>query len=84
MPRISSVTSGFFFCGMMDEPVVKASSSSMNLNSQLHHKIISSLKRERCIMQVAMALHSSMQKSRSDTPSMELPHGAAKPSCSAV
>ena len=29
-------------------------------------------------------LHSSMQKSRSDTPSMELPHGAAKPSCSAV
>ena len=64
--------------------VMKASSSSMNLNSQLHHRMISSDRRDRCIMQVAMALVSSMQKSRSDTPSIELPQGAAKPSSCAV
>ena len=81
---MSSVTSGFFFWGMMDEPVVNASSSSMNLNSQLHHRIISSERRDRCIMQMEMALASSMQKSRSDTPSRLLAQGAAKPSFSAV
>ena len=30
LPRISSAMSGFFFWGMMLEPVEKASSSSMN------------------------------------------------------
>ena len=78
------MTSGFFFWGMMEEPVVKASSSSMNLNSQLHQRMISSDRRDRCIMQVEMAAASSMQKSRSDTPSMLLGQGAAKPSFSAV
>jgi hypothetical protein len=27
LPRVSSATSGFFFCGMIDEPVAHASSS---------------------------------------------------------
>ena len=84
LPRISSVTSGFFFWGIMLEPVEKRSESSMNLNSQLHHMIISSEKRERCIMQIEMALASSMQKSRSETPSREFAIGASMPSNSAV
>ena len=29
LPRTSSAISGFFFCGMMDEPVANASSSSI-------------------------------------------------------
>ena len=57
---------------------------AVTLNSQLHHRIISSERRDRCIMQMEMALASSMQKSRSDTPSRLLAQGAAKPSFSAV
>ena len=33
LPRASSAMSGFFFCGMIDEPVAKASSSSTQPNS---------------------------------------------------
>ena len=69
---------------MMLEPVEKRSESSMNLNSQLHHMIISSEKRERCIMQMEIALASSMQKSRSETPSSEFTIGADIPRSSAV
>ena len=46
LPRASSARSGFFFCGIMLEPVEKASSSSANLNSHEHHMIISSHRRE--------------------------------------
>ena len=69
---------------MIDEPVAKASSSSINLNSHEHHATISSEKRDRCIMMTAIAFASSMQKSRSDTPSSELAVGAVKPSAAAV
>ena len=58
---MSSVTSGFFFCGIIDEPVAKASSSSMNLNSHEHQRIISSEKRERCVISRDSAQQSSMQ-----------------------
>ena len=64
--------SGFFFWGMMEEPVENASSSSMNLNSQEHHRIISSEKRDRCTITRERAAASSTAKSRSDTPSREL------------
>ena len=50
----------------------KASSSSMNLNSQEHQRMISSEKRERCTITRDRAAASSTQKSRSDTPSREL------------
>ena len=69
LPRTSSAMSGFFFCGIIDEPVENASSSSMNLNSQLHQRIISSEKRERCTIMIEIADSSSIIKSRSDTPS---------------
>lgn len=45
MPRTSSAIS-ILFCGMMLEPVEKASSSSMNLNSHEHQRTISSEKRK--------------------------------------
>ena len=41
-PRASSPTSAFFFCGMSDEPVAKASSSVMNPNSFVVQRTISS------------------------------------------
>ena len=73
--------SGFFFWGMMDEPVVKPSSSSTKRNSQLLHRISSSEKRDRCIISTAQAERNSTQKSRSDTPSMLLRATEEKPSC---
>ena len=72
--------SGFFFCGVMDEPVVKPLSSSINWNSQLDHRMSSSESRDRCIMMSAQALMSSTQKSRSDTPSRLFSQMAEKPS----
>ena len=46
--------------------------------------MISSEKRDRCIITVENAAASSMQKSRSDTPSSEFSDGPAKPSAAAV
>ena len=40
--------SGFFFCGIRDEPVVYASAILMKLNSALAQRITSSARRERC------------------------------------
>ena len=70
LPRTSSAMSGFFFWGIMDEPVEKRSSNVINRNSQLHHRQISSLSRDRCIMRMDSALINSRAKSRSETPSM--------------
>ena len=84
LPRISSVMSGFFFCGMMLEPVENASSSSMNLNSHEHQRMISSEKRERCTIAMETAAAISAQKSRSATPSRLLRLTAEKPSSFAV
>ena len=69
LPRMSSAMSGFFFWGMMLEPVEKASSSSINWNSQEHHSTSSSQKRDRCTMMREAPKAISAQKSRSETPS---------------
>ena len=61
LPRTSSAISGFFFCGIIDEPVENASSSSMNLNSQLHHIMISSENLERCTIIIERTDANSMQ-----------------------
>ncbi len=84
LPRISSVISGFFFCGIMDEPVENASSNSINLNSQEHQRTISSEKRDRCTIKIDSTLVSSMQKSRSDTASREFCIAPSKPKAFAV
>ena len=69
---------------MIDDPVEKASSSSINLNSHEHHAIISSENLERCIIIRERAEASSMQKSLSDTESREFKVGPSKPRMSAV
>ena len=61
MPRTSSAMSEFFFCGMMLEPVVNWSESSINLNSQLDQRMSSSLRRERCIISMDRSAQSSTQ-----------------------
>ena len=42
LPRASSEMSGFFFCGMMLDPVEKASSSATKPNSRVFQRMISS------------------------------------------
>ena len=50
LPRISSQASGFFFCGIKDEPEVTRSDNSKNADSPLLKKIKSSAKRDKCTM----------------------------------
>ena len=83
LPRTSSATSGFFFCGMIDEPVQYASPNSMKSNCADIQRINSSLMRDRCTMSNAAAAMNSIQKSRSLTASMEFSQIASKPSSSA-
>ena len=52
--------SGFFFCGIMLEPVLKASSNSMNLYSLEFHIHISSENLLKCIIIVESALKNSI------------------------
>ncbi|OPY27364.1 MAG: hypothetical protein A4E31_01181 [Methanomassiliicoccales archaeon PtaU1.Bin030] len=83
-PRVSSATSGFFFWGIMLLPVEYASAISKKPNSGEDQYTSSSHKDERCTAVRAAAKRYSATKSRSDTPSMELAHGASKPSSCAV
>ena len=69
---------------MMLDPVEKASSSSINLNSCEHQRMISSENLERWMAIIDSAAVSSTIKSRSDTPSIELAQGASKPRSAAV
>jgi hypothetical protein len=48
LPRTTSATSGFFFCGIIDEPVVCASAISTKPNSCVLQSTSSSAMRERC------------------------------------
>jgi len=68
---MSSAMSGFFFWGMMDEPVAKLSDRAMKRNSDEHQRMISSAIRLKCIIRMERSAESSSTKSRSDTPSSE-------------
>ena len=54
LPRTSSAASGLRFCGMIDEPVEKASESLTKPNCGVVHSTISSAKRERCVAVIAI------------------------------
>ena len=91
LPRISSKASGFFFCGMSEEPVVNSSGSFTNANSLVFHIITSSLMRERCVPNTAQLNANSKNMSRSATASMLFPvtigspvPGSTNPSCEAA
>ena len=55
LARSSSAASGFFFCGMIEEPDAHASATSQKPNSSLDHSTISAPSRDRCVAQVAAA-----------------------------
>ena len=55
LARSSSAASGFFFCGMIEEPDAHASETSQKPNSSLDHSTISAPRRERWVEQVAAA-----------------------------
>ncbi len=84
LPRTSSAASGLRFCGMIEEPVVKASDRATKPNCGVVHRTISSAIRDRCTMQMEAADRASSAKSRSDTPSRELAMGPSKPRARAV
>ena len=75
LPRASSAMSGFFFCGMIDDPVAQASSSRAQPNSVDVQSTTSSPSRERWTPSSAAAKQNSAAKSRSLTASMELSDG---------
>ena len=76
--------SGFFFWGMIELPVAKASGSSTNPNSKLEYKTSSSARRESVICKIESAAKASRPKSRLATASSELGSGRRKPSSLAV
>ena len=80
LPRTSSAASGLRFCGMIEEPVVKASESRTKPNCGVVQSTISSAKRERCTAQIEAAASVSSTKSRSETESSEFAVGRSKPS----
>ena len=84
LPRASSATSGFFFCGMIELPVQKRSARSMNPTRGLIQSTSSSDSRDTCVMTSAAAAQNSIAKSRSDTASSELAHTASKPRAAAT
>jgi hypothetical protein len=84
LARISSAASGFFFCGMIDEPVVNWSDRRMKPNCGVDQITSSSAKRDRCMAQIDAAASISSTKSRSETESSELRVGRSKPSALAV
>ena len=83
-PRMSSGTSGFFFCGMMLLPVQSSSGRERKPNSAEDQYTISSERRERCIIVTAQAYRKSAAKSRSETASMLFSHTPSSPSSRAT
>ena len=55
LARSSSAESGFFFCGMIEEPEENGSLSSQKPNSLLDQRTISPPSRERCMAQIEAA-----------------------------
>src|ERR1700709_2567020 len=83
LPRASSAMSGFFFCGMIDEPVAQASSSRAQPNSDDVQSTTSSPSRDRWTPSRAGTKQNSAAKSRSLTASMLLSEARSKPSSAA-
>ena len=84
MPRASSGTSGFFFCGMIELPVVKRSAMRMKAKFWLIHSTSSSDRRLMCTITRLAAAANSMAKSRSLTASRLFWHTTGKPFASTM
>src|SRR5690625_400632 len=83
-PRASSATSGFFFCGMIDEPVEKESSRVTKENSLVAQTMTSSDNRDRSTPIIAVTKENSATTSRAEVPSMEFSADAGNPSSAAT
>ena len=70
LPRASSAISGFFFCGMIEDPVEKASSRRTNENSFVAHRMTSSAMRDRSTAVIAAMKENSATTSREAVASM--------------
>ena len=79
LPRASSAMSGFFFCGMMLDPVEKPSSSATKPNSRVAQRMISSACRLTSTPIIAVTKANSATKSRDAVPSIELGVDPVKP-----
>src|SRR4051812_16268223 len=79
-----SATSGFRFCGMIEDPDVNSSVNSMKENSALDQITISSAMRERFDMRIAQADKNSTATSRLAVASMEFSDRREKPNCLAT
>ncbi len=84
LPRASSAMSGFFFCGMMLEPVEYASSREAKPNSTVTQVMISSESRDRSTPIIADTHENSAMTSRAAVASIEFSVGPAKPSSAAT
>ena len=84
MPRASSATSGFFFCGMMLDPVEYASSRVTNENSLVAQMTTSSASRETSTAVMAATNESSATTSRLAVPSIEFSTEPSKPRSAAT
>ena len=84
LPRVSSAMSGFFFCGIIDDPVAKASSRLRNPNSEDDQSTTSSPIRLRWTPRRARTNRASATKSRSLVTSSEFSNTAPNPRSRAV
>ena len=84
LPRTSSSTSGFFFCGITLEGEANRSDSSMNPNSALDHMTRSSASLLALVIITAAAEANSAAKSRELVASIEFSTSPSKPSRPAV
>jgi hypothetical protein len=76
--------SGFFFWGMIDDPVEKPSCSFAKPTSRVDQKMTSSARRERSIAVIVSTNVSSATTSRALVASIEFGLGAARPSSRAT
>src|SRR6056300_17438 len=83
LARINSAAAGFFFCGMMDEPVENRSERVTKRNCAEDQITNSSAKRDKCIAQIDATDRNSNAKSRSLTASKEFDVGRANPNSAA-
>ena len=78
--RIISAPSGFLFCGIIDDPVVRESGKLMKLNSVETHRMISSASLDKFTDRMAIFDNVSRSISLDDTASIEFDIGLLKPS----
>src|SRR5690606_13627314 len=76
--------SGFFFCGMIDDPVEHASSGVRDENSLVGQRMVSLEIRDRSTPIIAATKANSATTSRAAVPSMELGTDREKPSSAAT